>query len=260
MRSKLFFPARSIFLCLIVFAAVATAKADEPLPAPADHWVKSANGKYTAFFQVKENRTTVFEVVKSSRKNPPTKRWEMEGWFRNAYLSNDGANLIVFYNGANLLDLDFEPDEPMISFYERGKLLNQVRLNQLIKNPSPETLPKTVSHYRWVATYGLNEKQIFEVSTIEKKRFEFDIKTGLPIGTLLYAAAVEPAPRGDSSYQAKRDSQTNSAPTGQNGQTNSADTNSKTNAEKEIGGCRAAALGIVGCAVLSSILVGQRQI
>lgn len=248
MKSKLFILPVLAFVNLIVFTCAA--RADEPLPPPADYSINSANGKYTATFQVKENRTTVYAVDKSSRKKVKTKLWEMEGWFRNTYLSNDGANLIVFYDGANLLETDYKPDEVMISFYDKGNLLNEIRLNQLVKDPSPAALVKTVSHYRWVDTYGMNEKQIFEVNTIEKKRFEFDIKTGQPIGTPLYIAST------DSKTDSANESANRNAPSNQ---TNAADPN-QPETKKEVKGCQAAILGIAACAVLSSFLTNQRQV
>lgn len=242
MKSKISFLWCVAFINLVVFAA-GTVRADEPLPPPSDYSIKSANGKYTAFFQVKENKTIVYEVGKSSGKKNKIKLWEMDGWFRNTYLSNDGANLIVFYGGANLLELDYKPDEVMISFYDKGSLLNEVRLNQLLENPAPAALEKTVSHYRWVSTYGMNEKQIFEVTTTEKKKFEFDIKTGLPIGTPLYASS-NGSPAASPTSQSNQNEQPN--------QTNSTNTN-QTDTKKETAGCQAAVLGIIGCAVLSSI-------
>ena len=91
-------------LCFILLWALANlvisatdARADEPLPPPADHWIYSANKKYSAFFSVKEKKTIVYQLVKPpARRQKKFKIWEMEGWYRNAYLSNNGQNLIVF--------------------------------------------------------------------------------------------------------------------------------------------------------------------
>jgi len=251
MKLKLSFLLGLAFINIIVFAV--GAKADQPLPPPSDYSIRSANGKYKAFFQVKENKTTVYEIDKSSPKKNKIKFWEMDGWFRNTYLSNDGENLIVAYEGANLLSLNYKRDEVMISFYDKGNLLNQVRLNQLIQNPTPEKLEKTVSHYRWVDTYGLNEKQIFEVNTIEKKKFQFDIKTGLPIGMQLHTPSI------DSGKVSSTDSTNQNAQTNQTNQANSANSN-QANTKNETGGCQAAVLGILSFAVLSSILSSQQQV
>ncbi len=177
------------FIIIFLVNSHLITKADEPLPPPADYSISSQNNKFEAFFDVKNDFTFVYKIEKVKRKVTKTKLWEMPGWYRNAFLSNDGENSIAVYDGANLLELDYKVNQVMISFYQQGKLLNEIRLNQLIKNPVPENLERTVSHYKWVSTHGLNNKQIFEVNTAAKKRFLFDIKTGLPSeGTLLYSA------------------------------------------------------------------------
>jgi hypothetical protein len=177
----------SVFVVVAVLSSIVKIKADTPLPPPADYWISSQNNKFKAFFDVKNKTTSVYKVEKIKRKEKKEKIWQMEGWFRNTFLSNDGKNLVVAYNGANLLELDYKIDEVMVSFYDEGSLLNQIRLNQLIESPSPEKLERTESHFKWVTTYGINAEQIFEINTVAKKQFLFDLKTGLPIGTQLYS-------------------------------------------------------------------------
>lgn len=239
-------------LCLTFagfFILPLAAKADEPLPPPTDYSIFSANGKYTASFQVKEKKTSVYRIDKSSPQPQKIKLWEMDGWFRNTFLSNDGENLIVAYDGANLLALNYAPDKVMISFYRQGDLIKRVRLNQLIENPTPAKLRKTVSHYSWVETYGLNEKQFFEVNTIERKKFLFDIKTGLPIEGKLAAPSTEPA---DFSSTNSADSST----TAPSIQANAVDPN-QTNPKRESGACYETMLGIFVFAAFGSILSGN---
>lgn len=243
MQSKFSFLLRLAFVNLVVLTI--NVIADEPLPPPTDYWTYSANKQYAAFFQVKEKRTTVYQIDKSARQKKKTKLWEMDGWYRNTYLSNDGDNLVVAYEGANLLNLNYQTDQVMISFYDKGNLLNQVRLDQLIENPTPDKLEKTVSHYRWVDSYGLNEKQLFEVNTVEKKKFLLDVKTGLPIGTQFSAPAAN-----TNSNQAPNSVDASESPK----QTNPSDTNTK----KETAGCQTAVLSIISLAFLGSILIGQQ--
>jgi hypothetical protein len=177
----------SVFLVISVLSLIVKVKADTPLPPPADYWISSQNNKFKAFFDVKNKTTLVYRIEKIKRKEKKEKIWQMEGWFRNTFLSNDGKNLVVAYNGANLLELDYKIDEVMISFYNEGNLLNQIRLNQLIENPLPEKLERTTSHFKWVSTYGINAEQMFEINTVAKKQFLFDLKTGLSIGADLYS-------------------------------------------------------------------------
>lgn len=232
MKSKIF-----VLFTFILILQPISIWADEPLPPPKDYFINSANGKYTAFFSVKDKKTIVYELVGKIKKEKQ-KIWEMDGWFRNTYLSNDGNNLIVAYEGANLLDNNYKTDQVMISFYDKGKLLKEIKLNQLIENPVPEKLEKTVSHYSWVETYGMNENQQFEVNTIKKKKFLFDIKTGNIIGGELYSSSNT---FNDNQNTVSQNS-ANTKPTG-TGKTNS---------------CSAAVLGIAGIAVASSLLKSSR--
>jgi outer membrane lipoprotein-sorting protein len=215
-------------------------RADEPLPPPADYSIFSANRKYSATFQVNEKKTTVYKLDTSSKKTNKIKMWEMDGWYRNSYLSDDGENLVIVYDGANLLSLDYKTDEVMLKFYDKGNLLNKVRLNQLIKTPMAENLEKTESHFRWVDTYGMNEKQAFEVNTVEKKKFLFDIKTGLPIEGTLYVPEVnanDPLVP-NSTNQVNQSSPVNSP-----------------KAKETTRSCQSAFLGIIGFTFLVSFLV-----
>jgi hypothetical protein len=189
----------SLFLVISVLCLTVKIKADTPLSPPTDYWISSQNNKFKAFFDVKNKTTSVYKIEKIKRKEKKEKIWQMEGWFRNVFLSNDGKNLVVAYNGANLLELDYKIDEVMISFYNEGSLLSQIRLNQLIENPLPEKLERTTSHFKWVTTYGINSEQIFEVNTVAKKQFLFDLKTGLPIGTDLYSVISNENKTGENS-------------------------------------------------------------
>ena len=153
------------------------ARADEPLPPPTTRNVKSPSGRYVALSQIKPAKTTVYKLEKGRK----TQLWEMNGWFRNAFLCDDGRHLIAFYDGANLLNLEYRPDDVMMRFYERGKLLRAVRLNQIIAQPTPDKFRRTVSHYAWLESYGLNARHQFEIRTLRQKTLLFDPKTGFPI-------------------------------------------------------------------------------
>lgn len=105
--------------------------------------------------------------------------WSMPGWFRVASLSNDGEYLVTGFDGVNLLPLDFKKDQVMLSFYDRGKLIRHVRLNEMIADVSK--LTKTVSHYQWGQYLGLNAEDHYVVELAGKQWLLFNIRTGLPI-------------------------------------------------------------------------------
>ena len=170
-------PKYSLFSWLLLASALIVSnvvRADSPLPAPANHTVLSHNGKFQAEFDWKAKKTTVYARKNATRQ---AKVWQMNGWHLNAFLADNGRNLVVFYAGANLLNLDYRPDDVMIKFYDRGKLLRQVRLNQIIANPTPDKFRRTVSHYSWLESYGTDGDK-FILNTLQKKRLVFDIKTG----------------------------------------------------------------------------------
>ena len=142
-------PKDSLFAWLFLANALIVSnvvRADAPLPAPANRTILSRNGKFQAEFDWHTKKTTIYARQNATRK---TKLWQMNGWHRNAFLADNGRNLIVFYAGANLLNLSYKPDDVVITFYDRGTLLRQVRLNQIIPSPTPNKFRRTVSHYNW---------------------------------------------------------------------------------------------------------------
>lgn len=164
---------RGFWLIGIGILVLAAASADEPLPAVADKKVYSLNKKFYAFLDVRKKLTTVHQVGK------PGKLWEMQGWFRVAALSNDGEYLVVGYHGMNLLNLNYSPDQVMLSFYRLGKLIRTVTLNELVRDLGH--LQRTASHYLWGSYLGFDKNNHYLVETVEKRTIAFDVTTGKPI-------------------------------------------------------------------------------
>lgn len=123
-----------------------------------------------------QNVTTVYRRRAGGVKEP---LWSMKGWFRIAALSSDGEYLVTGFDGGNLLPIDYSKDQVMLSFFDRGRLIRQVRLSELVTDFS--TLKKTVSHYEWGHYLGLNAQDHFTVELLDKRWILFDAKTGLPI-------------------------------------------------------------------------------
>lgn len=105
--------------------------------------------------------------------------WSMDGAFQVGWLSNDGEYFIAGYEGLNLLPLNYNKDQVMISFFKRGRLINQIGLDQLITDFTK--LQKTASGYRWAKYSGLNTCGDFAVETIEDRKMVFDVATGKPV-------------------------------------------------------------------------------
>ena len=147
--------------------------ADRPKRAAATYRIYSRNHEYFADINAEIQRTVVYAVDRSGR---PVPLWEIPGWFRVAMLSNDGASLVTGYDGSNLLDQGFSPEDIMLTFYHRGRLTTVIRLKELVADPGK--LPSTVSHWRWGEYLGFDEVNRFQVKTVEGKLLSFDPVTG----------------------------------------------------------------------------------
>ena len=145
--------------------------ADEPLAAPSDYNAFSLNHRCYAFLDVKNQRTIVFRQT-----NPPVRLWDMPGWFRVASLSDDCAHLVVGFDGGNLLPLDYKQDVVMLRFFERGRLVREVKLKELIHDFT--RLRRTVSHFYWGYCVGFDERNRYAVKTVEGERIIFGPATG----------------------------------------------------------------------------------
>jgi len=150
--------------------------ADAPLEPAGDRTTCSLNGAYCAFMRYGAKKTEVWKVARNAQHRKQELTWEMDGWFQNVALSNDGQDLIVASDGGNLLDPGYKPDQVILTFYHRGKKMCDVRLNELVHDPS--ALEKTESHYRWCESYGLDVSGKYVVNTVDGHRLLFDASSG----------------------------------------------------------------------------------
>lgn len=164
----------SCIACISVCSSYCQLRADEPLPPPQIEEVWSPNKHFCAVMNPESDTTIVYQVAGNG--NLKTKSWTMKGWFRVAHLADDGDHLVIGNSGMNLLPTDVTKDEPMILFFNRGKLIKTVTLGKLLTKMS--SLQRTVSHYDWGNYLGFNEKGLYVVKTVEDKQFLFDVTTG----------------------------------------------------------------------------------
>ena len=173
-RSSVFLLAYAALL--FVCPLDAPARADTPLPPPRAKEVWSANKRFCAAMDPKSMTTVVYRVAASGHR---TKHWSMEGWFRVAHLADDGRHLVVGHDGGNLLPVNVKKDEPMIRFYDRGKLVRTVTLGDLFTNLS--SLKRTASHLHWGSYLGFapsDAKGRYSVKTVDGRTFAFDVADG----------------------------------------------------------------------------------
>lgn len=164
-------------LPVIGFAAAAIAslsslRADLPLPPPQDYQVRSANGQYVAKVTVAPPMTTVYAMQEGKE----TQAWSMVGFYRQVFLADDGQHLVIGYNGYNLISTNYSPDMVMVTFVEQGRILRQATLRELL--PDLSKLQRTVSHYHWGHTPGINNRGEFVVETVDYRELHFDVRTG----------------------------------------------------------------------------------
>jgi hypothetical protein len=104
--------------------------------------------------------------------------WRTEGWYTfEGYLSEDGRYFVRFGPWAS--DQENHTDLA-IAFYDRGKLLKEYQVKELITNP--DLLEDSVSHYMWRPEVQNKPNGFyggtFHLVMIDKMAYSFNYKTG----------------------------------------------------------------------------------
>lgn len=141
--------------------------------------IYSPNKRFYAFADLDKKNTSIYEVIMRENIGRRKKFWAMDGCFEMLGLLNDGKHLVLGYRGTNMIPIDYKKDQVMLSFINRGNLINRIRLNQLITDFSK--LQKINSGYYWGRYLGLNSAGYYVIQSVEGKRMLFDVKTGKPI-------------------------------------------------------------------------------
>ena len=160
---------RSATLAVALVALVESAFADSPLPPPTRHRLLSPNGQFAVVSDPVAGRTRV-ELASGEQ------LWQLPGWFRSVYVSNDGEHLAVGYEGLNLVPLDSDDSLEMISFWNRGNKVKSVALREIV--PDRSILKRTASHYAWGSIRGVNEHDQLIVTRIDGQVLRFNMSTG----------------------------------------------------------------------------------
>lgn len=113
--------------------------------------------------------------------------WRTEGWYAfECYLSKDGRYLVRM--GLWASDREHHTDLA-VAFYDRGKLLKQYQVKELIRRDS--MIEYSVSHYQWrpsqqtkpTGLTNISGKEAFHLVTIDKTVYVFELGTGKIIAT-----------------------------------------------------------------------------
>lgn len=157
-------------MAFVVLALANLAKADTPLPPPKELTVCSPTKKLCATSDPTRNLT--FLIPQSSGQ----KSWQIPGWHRWIFISDDGESVVIGYSGKNLVPLDVRMSESVLFFYNRGQLVRTVKLEELYSSKSQ--LRRTVSHYAWVNRIGFNGGNQFVVELVNGNDVAFAAATG----------------------------------------------------------------------------------
>jgi hypothetical protein len=158
-------------------------------PAPPVPWVTTSESGDYLFKMVppkwrKEGGDYVIDreafgvAYKISGEGEFQEMWRTQGWYTfKGYLSDDGLHFVRFGPWASDQK---EHSDLALAFYERGKLIKQYEVRELIKKP--DLLEDSVSHYRWQPEIqsvpnGFKDGS-FHLVMIDKTTFTFDRTTG----------------------------------------------------------------------------------
>lgn len=84
--------------------------------------------------------------------------------------------MVVGYEGMNLVPVDVTLKEPVLFFYNKGKIIRTVALGDLYKHKSE--LVRTASHLAWAHIPGINKANQLVVELVNGKKVAFAASTG----------------------------------------------------------------------------------
>ena len=151
---------------------ICVAKGDQPLPPPSKVTATSPSGRIRAISD--PTTGTRVEHAKSHKV-----LWSLPDWHRSFFVADDGEHLVTEYYGLNLIPTGFIGHLVLLTFWENGKKIREVRVRDLF--PKRSILQRTASHYLWRQSIGIDEPGRLRVERVDHKVFLFDVATGKPI-------------------------------------------------------------------------------
>lgn len=158
---------------VLIAVAASVANADSPLPPPKRIVRCSSHHTYCAVSDPITNTTVI------GRAGSHKVLWSIPGWHRWLYVSNDGRSAVLGYGGINLVPKDVTLQEPVLFFYNAGRLARSVTLGDLYKSKSQ--LHETVSHFVWVNEVTVNSSDQLTLELIDGTKRVFAIDSGTPV-------------------------------------------------------------------------------
>lgn len=170
-----------LFLAALACLPGKEVSADTPLPPPQKKEVWCGSHHYCAVMDPRLRLTTVYKVDGNTR----TKLWAMPGWYRVAFLADDGEHLVIGHEGINLLPTNVENSDILAYFVRKGEVVATATLADIVEKSH---LRRTASHLNWGEYLGIDEDGRFRVKTVEGKRLWFDVRSGKQVLSAVTAA------------------------------------------------------------------------
>lgn len=159
-------------ITLAALAAAPAARADSPLPPPADVTRCNSAKTFCAVATVADGKTTLYKVVAGKR----TAQWSVRGWSRSLFVSEDGKYVARGYDGLNLIPTDAPPDLVMVELFAGGKQTAKVSLKALVGDL--KRLQRTVSHLHWGQIAGFDAGGLLLVRLADGSEVRVEPATG----------------------------------------------------------------------------------
>jgi hypothetical protein len=169
------------FTWTLLLVVSTTSFADEPLGPPTEIRRCDAAMNYCLYADPNGD-TTVYKV---EGRFETTQLYVVAGWHRSPWVSSSGRYLVTEYDGLNLLPLDVSPDETVLSIYDQGALIRQIKLRELFH--SLDSLRRTASHYHWGSVDLVTDDAIWLTTT------EGEVVVDITDDTIYLPDSQEPA-------------------------------------------------------------------
>lgn len=173
MQDRLWISTVALFSGALLTSSAKPAIADEPLPSPRTRTISSGSKTCLAVSDAERGVTTAYRIAPNGKK---VEMWSVPGWYGVAALSANCEYLVTGYEGMNLIPVDFDRGLAMLAFYRGGKMIRQVRLDQIVRDLTK--LQRTVSHFYWGNYLGVQGGYLFRVQTVDRGEVLFDMRTG----------------------------------------------------------------------------------
>jgi hypothetical protein len=154
-----------------------------------DERLLSRNGKFYALPHPKKAITPVYRVGKPH----DTEIYRLPGSEPTTFVSDDGDYAVVGNIGNNLLPADVRPDEPMLRFFYRARLIKTVVLQDLIAHIAAAR--GSSPRWTWGTYEGFFGAHEFMVDTIEGRRITYNVSTGIIVKSEFVKELVPPSRR-----------------------------------------------------------------